>query len=186
MPIIETPTAWVIHALYILITVGLNAPLIQTLFRWLVNSAHLPNLLLLLPVVRLADVLIYIFGIWLWTVGLRYFQGRPLFARMGRRSLIIGDVNWVHKLLKAYVSKLFSLSYGIASLDVHSANPQDHMPHHYGHRVVRGTLVFLVIPDERRHPLRKEDERAVIMTGKQAVGVQNARAGAEIVAISHS
>ena len=186
LPIIETPIAWAIHALYILITVGLNAPLLQTLFLWLVASANLPDLLLLLPIVRLVDVLIYIFGIWLWTVGLRYFQGRPLLARIGKRSLIIGDVRWVHQLLKAYVSKLFSLSYGIASLDVHSANPQDHMLHQYGHRVVRGTLVFLGIPDGRRHPMRKEDERAVIMTGSQAIGVQNARAGAEIVAISHS
>ena len=184
-PILETPTAWAIHALYILITVGLNAPLIQTLFRWLITSAHLPNLLVLLPIFRLVDILIYIFGIWLWTVGLRYFQGRPLFARTGKRTLIIGDVHWVHKLLSAYVSKLFSLSYGIASLDVHSANPQDHMLHRYSHRVVRGTLVFLGIPDGRRHPMRKVDERAVIMTGQQAIGVQNVRAGAEIVAISH-
>ena len=186
LPVTETPTAWAIHALYILITVGLNAPPLQTLFRWLINSAHLPNLLSLLPIFRLADILIYIFGIWLWTLALRYFQNRPLFARTGKRTLIIGDVRWVHKLLKAYVSKLFSLSYGIASLDVHSANPQDHMLHHYGHRVVRGTLVFLGIPDGRRHPANKEDERAVIMTGKQAAGVQNARAGAEIVAISHT
>lgn len=186
LPIIETPTAWAIHALYITITVGLNAPLLQTLFRWLVASAHLPNLLLLLPIVRLGDIFIYVFGIWLWTVGLRYFQGRPLFARTGKRTLIVGDVRWVHRLLKAYVSKLFSLSYGIASLDVHSANPQDHMLHHYGHRVVRGTLVFLGIPDGHRHPMTKADERAVIMTGKQAMGVQNARAGAEIVTISRS
>ena len=185
--ITETPTAWAIHAVYILITVGLNAPLLQTLFRWLVAIAHLPAFfLLLLPLVRLADILIYIFGPWLWTVGLRYFQGRPLLARTGSRMLVIGDVRWVHKLLKAYVSKLFSLSYAIAALDVHSANPQDHMLHSYGHRVVRGTLVFLGIPDGRRHPMRKDDESAVIMTGKQAMGVQNIRAGAEIIAIGHS
>lgn len=184
--ITETPATWTIHAAYILITVGLNAPLLQTLFRWLVAIAHLPTLFLwLLPIVRLADILIYIFGPWLWAIGLRYFQGRPLLARTGNRTLVIGDIRWVHKLLKAYVSKLFSLSYGIASLDVHSANPQDHMLHHYGHRVVRGTLVFLGIPDGRRHPMRKDDESAVVMTGKQAIGVQNARAGAEIIAIGH-
>ena len=185
LPITETPTAWAIHALYIAITVGLNAPLLQTLFLWLVASAHLPNLLLLLPVFMLGDIAIYIFGIWLWTVALRYLQGRPLFARTGKRTLIVGDVHWVHKLLKAYVSKLFSLSYGIASIDVHSANPQDHMLHHYGHRVVRGTLVFLGIPDGHRHSMQKEDEQAVIMTGRQAIGVQNIHAGAEVVAISH-
>ena len=72
---------------YILITVGLNAPLLQTLFRWLVAIAHLPAFFLfLLPLVRLADILVYIFGPWLWTVGLRYFQGRPLFARTGKAN----------------------------------------------------------------------------------------------------
>ncbi|MEH2310146.1 MAG: hypothetical protein V7K18_11815 [Nostoc sp.] len=46
-----------------------------------------------------------------------------LLARTGKRTLVIGDVPWVHQLLTAYVSKLFSLSYGIASLEVHGANP---------------------------------------------------------------
>ncbi len=185
--ITETPTTWAIHALYILITVGLGMPLLQTMFRGIVAIANLPpSILLLLPLFTLGDILIYIFGPWLWALALRYFQGRPLVARTGNRSLVVGDVRWVHKLLKAYVSKLFSLSYGIASIDIHSANPQDHMLHHYGHRVVRGTLVFLGIPDGRRHPMRKDDESAVIMTGKQAIGVQNARAGAEIIALGHN
>lgn len=185
--IIETPTTWAIHALYILITVGFGVPLLQTVFRGIAAIANLPEpWLRLLPLFTLGDILIYIFGPWLWALALRYFQGRPLVARTGNRSLVIGDVRWVHKLLKAYVSKLFSLSYGIASVDVHSANPQDHMLHHYGHRVVRGTLVFLGIPDGRRHPMRRDDESAVIMTGKQAIGVQNVRAGAEIIALGHN
>ncbi|MGB7084270.1 MAG: hypothetical protein WBD47_01860, partial [Phormidesmis sp.] len=186
--ITEAPTIWVIHALYILITVGLGWPLMQTLLGWIVAIAPMPTpvLWLLRPAATLADVLIYIFGPWLWAMGLRYFQGRPLFARLGNRTLVIGDVRWVHKLLKAYVSKLFSLSYGIASLDVHSANPQDHMLHHFGHRVVRGTLVFLGVPDGRCHPMRRDDESAVIMTGKQASGVRNARTGAEIIALGHN
>jgi len=32
---------------------------------------------LLLPLITLADILIYIFGPWLWSLGLRYFQNRP-------------------------------------------------------------------------------------------------------------
>ncbi len=185
--ITETPLAWGIHAFYILITVGFKAPLVQTLFRLLVVFANLPaSVLLLLPLMTLADILIYIFGPWFWTLGLRALQGRPPLARLGKRTLVIGDVPWVHQLLKVYVSKLFSLSYGIASLDVHGANPQDHMLHHFGHRVVRGTLVFLGVPDGRRNQMQKEDESAVIMTGKQASGVCNVRAGAEIVALGHN
>jgi hypothetical protein len=182
----ETPTAWAIHALYILISVGFQVPLVQTICRSIFALANLSIPGWLLPAIVLADIAIYIFGSWLWTLGLRYIQGRPLLARMGKRMLIIGDVPWVHQLLKVYVSKLFSLSYGVASLDVHGANPQDHMLHHFGHRVVRGTLVFLGIPDGRTDRLQKENENAVIMTGKQASGVRNFQTGADIIALGHN
>ncbi|MBD3886626.1 hypothetical protein IFO70_33720 [Phormidium tenue FACHB-886] len=184
--ITETPLVWGIHALYIAIAVGLNAPLVQTIFRLLFGFADLSVPGFLLPLLIVADIIFYIFGPWFWTLGLRCFQGRPLLARMGKRTLVIGDVPWIHQLLKVYVSKLFSLSYGIASLDVHGANPQDHMLHHFGHRVVRGTLVFLGIPDGRRNPMQKENESAVIMTGKQASGVRNINIGAEIIALGHN
>jgi hypothetical protein len=182
----ETPIAWGIHALYILISVGFQVPLVQTLFRSIFALANLSVPGWLLPAIVLADIAIYIFGSWLWTLGLRYLQGRPLLARMGRRTLVIGDVPWVHQLLKVYVSKLFSLSYGIASLDVHGANPQDHMLHHFGHRVVRGTLVFLGIPDGRTDRLQQENESAAMMTGKQASGVRNFQTGADIIVLGHN
>jgi hypothetical protein len=112
---------------------------------------------------------------------LRYFQGRQLLARIGKRTLVIGDVPWVNQLLKSYVSKLFSLSYGIASLEVHAANPEDDLLHDYGHRVVRGTLLFLGVPDGRRSQKLKQKESAAIMTGKQADGVRNIDVGPEVV-----
>ncbi|GAB4383273.1 MAG: hypothetical protein Kow00121_44880 [Elainellaceae cyanobacterium] len=184
--ITETPLVWGIHALYVAIAVGLNLPLVQTVFRVLFGLANLSIPGFLLPLITALDIIIYIFGPWFWTLGLRYVQGRPLLARTGKRTLVIGDVHWVHQMLKVYVSKLFSLSYGIASLDVHGANPQDHMLHHFGHRVVRGTLVFLGVPDGRRNPMQKENESAVIMTGKQASGVRNINTGAEIIALGHN
>jgi hypothetical protein len=194
--IIETPLAWGIHALYVLITVGwaipfgYTIPIAKTIFHLILLATHLSErsflATLLSPIVTLVDIAIYIFGPWLWTLGLRYFQGRQLLARTGKRTLVIGDVPWIHQLLKSYVSKLFSLSYGIASLEVHGANPQDHLLHHFGHRVVRGTLVFLGIPDGRWSEKQKSDENAVIMTGKQASGVRNMGAGPEIVAVGHN
>lgn len=190
----ETPLTWGIHALYTLITVGwvipfgYTVPLAQTIFRLIFFLAELPIGLLVLatPVITLVDIAIYIFGPYLWTLGLRYCQGRQLLARLGNRTLVIGDVPWVHQLLKSYVSKLFSLSYGIASLEVHGSNPQDHMVHDFGHRVTRGTLVFLGVPDGRRSQMQKKDENAVIMTGKQASGVRNVGVGPEIIALGHN
>ncbi len=189
--IIETPTAWAIHALYILITVGwaipfgYTIPLAKTLLASLLWLLPIPQdsfvLQLINSVVTLIDIGIYIFGSWLWTLGIRYVQGRELLARIGKRSLVIGDVPWVNQLLKNYVSKLFSLSYGIASLDVHGANPEDDLLHDFGHRVVRGTLMFLGVPDGRKSDKLKHQENAVIMTGKQADGVRNIDVGPEVV-----
>ncbi|MDV2990378.1 MAG: hypothetical protein N4J56_000032 [Chroococcidiopsis sp. SAG 2025] len=189
--ILETPLAWGIHALYVAITVGWaipfghTIPLAKTILDLIVWIAHIPQDAVLLgivnPVVHLVDIAIYIFGSWLWTLGLRYFQGRQLLARIGKRTLVIGDVTWVSKLLKSYVSKLFSLSYGIASLEVHGANPEDDLLHDFGHRVVRGTLLFLGVPDGRRGQKQKHQENAAIMTGKQADGVRNIDVGPEVV-----
>ena len=192
----ETPLVWLIHALYVLITVGWaipfgqTIPLAKTLFHLMLSIAGWQNhsffLTLVAPLVTLADIAIYVFGPLLWTLGLRYIQGRQLLARMGKRTLVVGDLPWVHQLLKSYVSKLFSLSYGIASLEIHGANPQDQMLHHFGHRVVRGTLIYLGVPDGRRGKIQKQEESATIMTGKQANGIRNLGAGPEIVAVGHN
>jgi hypothetical protein len=191
--ITETPLAWGIHALYVAITVGWAIPfghtiplakMIWQLIMWVANIPHDWFLLKLInPVVTVADIAIYIFGSWLWTLGLRYFQGRQLLARIGKRTLVIGDVPWVSQLLKSYVSKLFSLSYGIASLEVHGANPEDDLLHDFGHRVVRGTLLFLGVPDGRRSKKLSQKENAAIMTGKQADGVRHMNVGPEVVVL---
>ena len=191
--ITETPLAWAIHALYIVISVGWvipfnhTLPLVQTVTGLLLSPffpTDLPQILA--PVVTALDIAVYIFGAWLWTLAIRYFQGRQLLARTGKRTLIIGDVSWVNQLLQAYVSKLFSLSYGIATIEVHSANPQNHLLHAFGHRVVRGTLIWLGIPDGRRSKQQQQAENASITTGKQAKGVRNFNMGAEIVAIGNN
>ncbi|MBN3926145.1 hypothetical protein [Nostoc sp. NMS4] len=196
MHIIETPIVWGIHALYVLITVGWTIPfgqtipLANTLFRLVLWVAGLQGNSFLLtfvaPVITLADIAIYVFGPWLWTLALRCFQGRQLLARTGKRTLVIGDLPWVHQLLKSYISKLFSLSYGIASVEVHSDNPQDQMLHRFGHRIVRGTLIFLGVPDGRRGQMQKQEENVTIMTGKQANGIRNFGAGPEIVTVGHN
>ncbi|MEO0835502.1 MAG: hypothetical protein AAFY16_05840, partial [Cyanobacteria bacterium J06642_3] len=190
----ETPLAWGIHSLYTLISVGwaipfgYTIPIVKTLSGLIFKLVNLPTAVtnLLDPIISIADIAVYIFGAWLWTLAIRYFQGRQLFARTGNRTLVIGDVPWVNQLLQAYVSKLFALSYGIASLDVHSANPQNHLLHAYGHRVVRGTLIWLGIPDGRRSKQQQVAENAVIMTGKQANGIKNFDIGAEIIAVGHN
>ena len=191
--VIETPLAWAIQALYIVISVGWvipfgrTLPLVKTFSGLLFGLFNLPQIAeAITPVITIADIGVYIFGAWLWTLALRYIQGRQLLARTGKRTLVIGDVSWLNLLLQAYVSKLFALSYGIASIEVHSADPQNHLLHDFGHRVVRGTLIWLGIPDGRRSQQQQSAENAVLMTGKQANGIRNFNIGAEIIALGNN
>ena len=190
----EAPLAWGIQALYVFITVGwaipfgYTIPIFKVMFHWFSLAFQISSeslfMRLLHPWITLLDITIYIFGVWFWALGLRYLQGRPLLARLGKRTLVIGDAPWVHQLLKSYVSKLFSLSYGIASLEVHGANPQDHLLHHFGHRVVRGALIFLGVPDGQHSAKQQHDEKAVLMTASQVNGIRNLGVGPEIVLVS--
>lgn len=191
--IIESPLAWGIHALYIAITVGwatvfgYSIPLAQTLYQGILKvlglSAETGLAAVLENFFEVDDIIIYIFGPWFWTLGLRFVQKRTLLARTGKRTLVLGDWPWVRKTLENYVSKLFSLSYGIASLEVHGANPQDELVHGFAHRVVRGTLLFLGVPDGRCSQQQQSEENAVMLSARQANGIRNLGVGPEIVAL---
>jgi hypothetical protein len=185
--VLEAPIAWAIHALYILISVALGLPLVQTVLGALAGGS-LPEgdsaaAALLRSGALAGDVGLYIFGPWLWTLGLRWGQGRPLWARTGRRSLVVGEAPWIHPLLTNYISKLFSLSYGIASVDVQGADVGDHLLHTHAHRLVRGSLLFLGFPDGRCGNLQRAEADAALLTARQSDGIRHWNTGPEIVAL---
>lgn len=114
-----------------------------------------------------ADAALYIF-LPIWTTWLiRLWQRRPLMHRVSGRSLIIGDVPWVAQTIEAFVSKLFALSYSVATVGVYSANPVDHLVHRMTHRVVRGALLAVGRPDGRLNALAAS-ENTVCLTVNQA------------------
>jgi hypothetical protein len=86
-------------------------------------------------------------------------------------------------LLTNYISKLFSLSYGLTSLDVQGADVGDHLLHTHAHRLVRGTLLFIGIPDRRCSNLQRAEADAAMLTARQADGIRHWGTGPEIVAI---
>lgn len=159
----------------------------QTVWNALIDAFGLSSDWLLIQALSgalaMADLGIYIFGPWLWTIGLRLAQGRQVLARAGKRTLVIGETPWVHQILSNFVSKLFSLSYGVTSLEVQAANPQDDLVHSYAHRIVRGTLLFLGIPDGRCSEQQRSEETAAMMAGRQAHGIQHLKTGPEILLV---
>ena len=123
-----------------------------------------------------------------WLV--RLITGRPLWARMGKRTLVIVDTPCNHQLLENFVSKLFSQSYSFCSIDVHGASGLDHFVHRFTHRVTRGVLLAVGRPDGRLCCLSKS-ESATLLSVKQAAFIQNtfmgeAGAGPDIITIGHN
>eukprot|EP00897_Mesotaenium_endlicherianum_P003173 jgi/Mesen1/2884/ME000175S02040 len=131
------------------------------------------------------DALLYCFLPLVFSLLLRLLQGRQLWARLGKRTLVIADVPYVHQLLEVYVSKMFALSYSIASIDVHGANPIDHFVHRFTHRVTRGVLLAVGRPDGRLCSQTK-CESWVLMALLQARSIVNLGAAAEAVTIGHN
>ncbi|MEI9952951.1 MAG: hypothetical protein WDO74_29240 [Pseudomonadota bacterium] len=130
------------------------------------------------------DVLFYAFFAPLAVWALRRVQGRPTFHRQGTRELLIGDTPYVHQIVWLLSKKLFSLSYGFASIKAYSADCRDELI--MTHEPLRGTLALIGIPDARSASLRARGA-AALMTAKQ---FNNSRslsgAGAEIITISHA
>lgn len=130
------------------------------------------------------DVAFYAFLIPLSVWVIRSLQRRATFHRHGLRELLIGDTTYVHRIAWLFARKLFSLSYGFASVKPYSANCQDELI--MTHEPVRGTLVLIGLPDARRASLRTR-ANAALMSAKQFDSSRSfATTGAEIVTIGHT
>lgn len=136
-------------------------------------------------VVCFFDVIIYAFLPWWTTVLIRLLEGRPWLHRVAGRSVLIGDVPWVAQSVEAFASKLFALSYSIASCSFMSANPADHLVHRHTHRVVRGSLLAVGRPDGRANSLTTA-EAAAALAVSQASSIQNLGVTCESITIGHS
>ena len=136
-------------------------------------------------IVGFIDALIYTFlPIWMTWI-LRLVQRRPWLHRVAGRSLLIGDVPWVSQTLEAFVSKMFALSYSIATVSVSSGNPLDHLVHRHTHRVVRGGLLAVGRPDGRLNALTSA-ENTICLSVNQASSIQNFGVTCESITIGHN
>jgi hypothetical protein len=117
-----------------------------------------------------------------------------MWARFGKRTIVIVDTPTNHQLLESFVSKLFSQSYSHTSVDVHGASGLDHFVHRFTHRVVRGVLLAAGRCDGRMGCLAKS-ELATLLSLKQAAFITNPEykdnavfngSGPEIVTIGHN
>ncbi|CAM9334372.1 unnamed protein product [Chrysoparadoxa australica] len=154
-------------------------------FMWSKSTWDVPWRGALGVVLRLLDALLYIWCGYMVTLLLRMYQGRPLWARLGKRTMVIVDTPMVHQLSESFLSKLFSLSYSFTGLDVHGASSIDHFVHRFTHRVARGLLLAVGRPDGRIGALSKT-EGTVLLAAKQASFIENWEEGPEILSVGHN
>ena len=123
--VLEVPWAWALAAAYIFGTVISGYPLVKGVTDAITSAAGAAaSLASALSYVALVfDSAIYVWSAILAATLLRLVQGRPLLARWGKRTIVIADVPFVHQCAEAFLSKMFALSYGIASVEMHGANP---------------------------------------------------------------
>lgn len=177
--ILENAKAYIISFVYIFATVISGFPLISGIAHSVGLPARFTHL------TRLFDAMIYFFLPQINVLLLRVLQKRPLRHRMVGRTVVIGDCPWVAQAAEAFLSKIFACSYSIAGLNVHSANPSDHLVHRMTHRVVRGTLLICGRPDGRLSALTAS-ENAVSLSINQASSIQSIGSGCEAITIGHN
>eukprot|EP00741_Cyanophora_paradoxa_P011471 tig00020560_g11082.t1 len=193
MHVIEAPLVWALASLYVWLSVFFGV----SLFRVLLSGYDHCSGGICAPgygldgryqwLHRFLDSWLYVWCVLAFTLLLRLVQRRPLLARLGRRTVVVGDAPYVHQCLEAFLSKLFALSYSIASVDVHGGSPADHLVHRFTHRVARGVLLAVGRPDGRVCALTKA-ESSTMLSICQAKSIQNLgrSGGPELVTIGHN
>ena len=108
----ESPVCWGLSAAYILLTVNSGA----TPVRALVGLAFGEDAEAAIRAAVAADSIIYVFLPLWFALALRVLTGRPLLARLGKRTVVLANVPYVHQLLESFLSKLFALSYSASGI----------------------------------------------------------------------
>eukprot|EP00271_Cylindrocystis_brebissonii_P006821 TRINITY_DN1964_c1_g1_i1.p1 TRINITY_DN1964_c1_g1~~TRINITY_DN1964_c1_g1_i1.p1 ORF type:complete len:2019 (+),score=294.17 TRINITY_DN1964_c1_g1_i1:315-6371(+) len=181
--VLESPIGWFLAALYIFVTVVFGIPIFNSIRRALPLEGDTKTAFTYIA--HALDAAVYCYLPIITALIQRVITGRQLMARLGTRTIVIADIPYVHQVLENFVSKMFSLSYWFASVDVHGANPLDHFVHRFTHRVKRGVLLAIGRPDGRICSQTK-CESWVLMALLQARTIVNLNAGAEAVTIGHN
>lgn len=179
--ILEGVKAYIITIAYIIGTVTSGYPLFQAIS--IAAGLSRSHSVFYLP--RFLDSLLYIFMPHICILVLRMIQGRNLMHRFSNRTVVIGDCPWVAQAAEAFLGKLFACSYGLASVNVLSGNPADHLLHRHTHRIVRGTLLCCGRPDGRL-PALSSLEASACLSVNQASSIQSLGATCESITIGHN
>lgn len=184
--ITEMYWATFVPAAYVLVTVTTGYPLVTSVGKLIASScgeAEINEPLLWL--LRGLDALIYVFLPVLVAMLHRLLTGRRVWARFTTRTLLIVESTMNYKLLRAYTSKLVSLSWRFATISVVGQNGADHFVHEYTHKAQSDVLLAVGLPDGRLPGLATA-EANMLMSVQQAKFIKGQGRGIEPYVIGHN
>ncbi len=159
----ESQTAFALHSLaYVaLVATIFGMPVFHVLISGFVG--HL--------VASVLDAALFLSGTWLWTLAIRWRQGRPLFDRLNPRIEVHIERDYIARILERYNATIFSNAPGWLSPIVYSADFIKEALHRFHMRSHRGTVTLHRIPDERMGLEEADDAKSAAMVHAQIGGI---------------
>ncbi|WP_367155889.1 hypothetical protein [Methylomonas sp. HYX-M1] len=140
---IEFVRAYALFAAYIAIATVFGIPVFALL------SAPLQTVPGIATVAHVLDAVLFLFALWLIHCGIRYWQGRPLWERIGARAELYIDRRYIARMIERYNATLFANAPAFITPFFYWADTVQDALHRFGIRAHRGVVTIHRTPDER-------------------------------------
>ena len=140
---VEFVRAYAIFASYIVIATLFGVPVFAVLLGPLF---FIPGIGFL---AHCLDAVLFLSALWLIHLGIRRFQGRPVFERIGARAEVFIDRRCIARIVERYNATLFSNAPAFITPFFYWADTVQDALHRFGIRAHRGVVTIHRCPDER-------------------------------------
>lgn len=140
---IEFVRAYAIFAAYIVLATVFGIPVFALL------SSPLHGLPGMATAAHVLDAGLFLFALWLIHCGIRYWQGRPMWERIGARAELYIDRRYIARMVERYNATLFSNAPAFITPFFYWADTVQDALHRFGMRAHRGVVTIHRTPDER-------------------------------------
>lgn len=140
---VEFVRSYAIFAAYIVIATVFGVPVFGLLFSpfdFLAGVGLAAHVL---------DAALFLTALWLIHLGVRRWQGRPVFERIGARAEVYIDRKYIARIVERYNATLFSNMPAFLTPFFYWADTVRDALHRYGIRAHRGVVTIHRLPDER-------------------------------------
>lgn len=140
---IEFVRSYAVFAAYIVIATLFGVPVFAVL------TAPLQFIAGVSFVAHVLDAALFLSALWLIHLGVRRWQGRPIFERIGARAELYIDRKYIARMVERYNATLFSNAPAFLTPFFYWADTVRDALHRYGIRAHRGVVTIHRTPDER-------------------------------------